>query len=347
MSLVNTRMQSLRAQYPSNLDKNEIRASKYSAWDFFQADGNSPASVLPAATRAIIKNSFGNTVTIPVLDADDVTIGNVRSCTIADSENTSNLVTLTFATYAFGFTMSPARYKNNDVGYQADFDRKLQKYILKFASTLDVAAIAVLETYKNQLATGLTDYYSLSGGALQISQANKNDFYNNLEAIMRTMDFYGKTHIVGSTSSQPLVSRLNAQGEGNSTNEKFQLGGYQWWLTNRIANAGGIQSTGYAVQEGSVAVENRNDPDAQMKSSVGGGMREWDEVSVPIVNLTMGSFYTEDCADRSSLDASTSGLTRSKLEGYEWSTDLCFVTAYNSDIANRYNPIQKFQISAS
>lgn len=347
MSLVNTRMQSLRAAYPSNLDKNEVRLSKYSAWDFFQADTKNPTTILPETTRSIIKNSFGNTVTIPVLDAEDVTIGNVRSCTIADDENTSNLYTLTFATYAFGFTMTPAYFKNNDIAYQADWDRKLLKYIQKFAAVLDTASIAVLETYKNQVTTGLTDYYPFTGGALQITQAQKNDFYNNLEAIMATMDFYGKTNIIGSISSMPLVNRLKNQGASNSSNEEFQLGGYEWWLTNRIANAGGIQSTGYAIQDGSVAVENRNDPDAMMKSTALGGGREWDEVQVPVVNLKMGSYYTEDCSDRSNLDASATGLTRSKLEGYEWSTDICFVTAYNSSIGTKYNPIQKFQISAS
>lgn len=339
-------MQSLRSQYPSNLDKNEVRASRYGALDFFQQDAARANSILTPNTKALIKRSFGNSVVIPVLDSQDVTIGNVRSCTIADSENSSALVTLTFATYAFGFTMTPSQHYNNDVGYQADFDRKLLKYLLAFAATLDTAAVAVLETYKNQLSTALSAYYTFSGGALQVTQALKTDYYNTLEAIFQSMDYYGKTHIITNPNGVPLVKRLQNQGAGNSNNEEFQMSGYEWHTTNRIANAGGIQSTQYAVQEGSVAIDNRNDPDSIAGSNVG-GIKKWEEVQVPIVNMQMGSFYTEDCADRSALQSGTTGLTRTKLEGYEWSTDICFVTAYNSDIAAQYQPILKTQISAS
>lgn len=347
MSLVETLMQPLRSKYaPKTMDKNELRFSRYGAWDFFKEQTELQTGVLTPEVRQLIKNSMGNTVKVPVLDAEDVVISNTRSCTVADSENTSKLVTLTFVTYSFGFTMIPSQHYNNDVAYEQDFQRKLEKYLLKFASVLDTASVNKLNTDKNQyFPAEILAYYGQVGNALQVADADKNDFYNQLESIMNTMDYYDRINIIGSTSAKPLVNRLDAQGAQNGINEAFQLGGYNWKYTNRLLNNEGVSATLFAVPDGYVAVENRNDPDARARSRVG-THKEWDEVEVPIVNLKMGSYYYEDCADKSALHAGTGHLTRTKLEGFEWSTDVCYVTAYNSDPADRFGPILKAEMLA-
>lgn len=344
MSLVQTLMQPLIAEYAAKLDKNEARESRYGAWEFFRQQSELTTGILDEATKANVKKSFGNTVQIPVLDKKNVTISNVRSCTIADDENTSKLITLTFVTYSFGFTMIPAQYFNNMIKYETDFNRKLKEYLLKFAATLDSAAYTKLNTEKNQyFPAEITTYYPQVGNALQVEDADKEDFYNNLEAIMNQMDFYGDINVISSTSGKPMVARLDAQGAANGINERFQLNGYDWFFSNRILNGAGIKSTLFAVPDGQVAVINRNDPDAIMGSRVG-DMKIWSEVDVPIVDLKMASYYYEDCADKSALHAGTTGLTRTKVEGYEWSTDVCFITSYNSAPSTSYSPILKAEI---
>lgn len=352
MSLVQTLMQPLRTQYMGALDKNEARSSRYGAWDFFADENRRTDGIFDADIRAKIKDSFGNSVVVPVLDAKEVTIGNVRSCTIADDANTSKLVTLTFATYAFGFTMYPSLYKNNDIKYQTDFTRKLKNYLNQFAALLDSQAIATLENAKNQFWTGIAAYYPETADALQVTQAQKNDFFNNLQAILETMDFYGNPHIIASTSVSPLVRRISEQGGQNQTNEAWQLSPYEWHFTNRIPNGAGVQSTLYAVQEGSVAYETRVDPDSEAGHDVAGGAIQWRKVNVPLPNtpngLEMGSLYREDCTDASGVQASgVSALTATKKESYQWSVDIVFSSAYNSDPANRYNPIVKAEIATT
>lgn len=336
-----------------SLDKNETRSSRYGAWDFVREDSKRSDSIFDADIRAKIKNSWGNSVVIPVLDAKNVTIGNVRSCTIADDENTSKLVTLTFTTYAFGFTMYPAQYKNNDIKYEADFTRKLKNYLDKLAALLDSQSIATMEAAKNQFWTGITAYYPQVANALQVTQAQKNDYYNNVQAIMETMDFYGKPHIIGSTSGSPMVRRLTNQGAGNAINEEFQLSPYEWHYTNRIPNAVGIQSTHYIVQEGTMGYESRIDPDSEMGSKVGTQI-EWAKVNVPLPGTTygleMGSLYREDCADASGIqtpNTGVSGNTATKKESYQWSVDIVMTSAYNSSPSTRFNPIVKTEISAT
>jgi hypothetical protein len=348
MSLVLTLMQPLRQKYQANgMDKLEARRSRYGAWDFYQRQGKLSTGVITPTLRETIKKSMGNTIQVPVLDARDVVITNVRSCTVADDENTSKLVTLTFVTYAFGFTMIPAQYVNNEIGYQADFDRKLEMYLQKFAATLDTAAVNNLSVNKNTyFPAAISAYYPVVGNALQVSQAEKNDFYNNASAILETMDFYGGTNVVASTSAKPMINRLQAQGAGNAVNEDFQFNGYEWNFTNRLTNGAGIQSTAYLVGDGYVGVENRNDPDARAGSKTGNG-KVWGEAVLPLVDLNVGTYYYDDCADKTGLHAGTAHLSRTRVEGFEWSTDICFVNSYNSDPTTRYNPIVKAEVSAT
>ena len=353
MSLINTLMQPLREEYSGRYDKNESRPSRYGAFDFMVQDGQRPNSIFSEDVRNKIRNSFGNSVQIPVLDSKDVVISNVRSCTITDDENNSALVTLAFVTYAFGFTMYPAQFKNNDIGYQADFNRKLNDRLIKFAATLDAQSVATFENNKNEYWTDIAQYYPQVGNALQVSAAEANDYYNNLQAIKETMDFYDDTMVVSSTSGSPLVRRLDAQGAGNGINENFQISPYSWMWSNRIINGGGIRSTQFAITEGSTAIETRIDPDSEFGHSVGEQI-EWSAVNVPLPNspssVQMGSLYREDCVDASGIqtpNTGVAGLTASLRQSFQWSVDMVFAVAYNSDPAARYSPIMKVELSAT
>ena len=354
MTLVATRMQNLRSQYQGDLDKNTTRLSRYGAWDLFLRQNQSPQGILSDDARQLIKRSFLNSnVQVPVLNAPDVSISNARSCTISDSENTSALVTLTFVTYAFGFTMIPAQYPDNEIGYQADFDKKLKNYLLKLAATLDTAALSALDTNKNQVWTDIGALFSgdeTTADIVEVGTGEVDFMYNNLDAMMEKMDFYAGPEnydVVADTLHKATVRRLAAQGPTNDENNEFQFQNFNFSYSNRVTNAAGAKETGYVVAPGSLAVENRNDWDAVLGHTIG-TQKQWEIVqNVPIVGLDMAAFYTEDCADKNALHSGTDPLTRTKVEGYEWSTDVAFVTAYNPDLSTNYNPIVKFNLATS
>jgi hypothetical protein len=346
-------MLELRSQYRNQFDKHELRESRYGALQFFKQESAS-RPIFDPETIANIQKSYGNSVVVPVLDAQTVTITTpyTRTCSIVDSENESALVTLTFASYGWGFSMTPATHYNNDVKYFTDWERKMRKYLIQYAADLDTLCIATLEADKNIYwpAGGPTSFYSQTGDALQVAQADKNDFYNQLDAIMQVMDFYDAINVVANPHHTPLVRRLSNQGAANDENEAFQfaLRGYTWFPTNRITNGGGVESTGYSVQLGTCYIGNRNDADTVMGGSIGGNQKVWSQENMPIVNLLMGSYYQQDCGDRSAMAGpATAGNTRSRYEGFEFSTDIVVATTYNSAIASRYQPILKFEITTT
>lgn len=348
MSLIATLMQELRSQYTPQYDQNELRESRYGALRAFQEDA-SQRPIFDPETIANIMRSYGNTVQVPVLDAQAVTVTSpyTRTCVVADSENDSALVALTFASFGWRFSMTPATHYNNDINYMRDFERKIRKYAIQFASDLDDLCIAQLDTDKNAVWTGLVDFYAVVADALQVPQAGKNDFYNNLESIMAVADFYDMITVISSTKHMPLVRRLDNQGSSNATNEGFQMAlrSYDWKPTNRIANGAGVESAGYAVQNGSTFIWNRNDADTVIGGNIGGDVKIWSQEQMPIANMLMGAYYQQDCGDRSAINSTASaGNTRSRYEGFEFSTDVVVATAYNSDPATRYNPIVKFEV---
>ncbi len=352
MSLVNTLTQSLRTKYPSGLDKNEDRLSQYGAYEIFKMDTVSPDAIITPDVITTAKMSMGNTLTIPVIDSDTVSITNTRTCTIPDYENTSNLVTVTFVTYQFGFTMVPSQYMNNDIGYQADYDNKLKKYLKQFASDLDTAAVAKLEADKtavmNSAFVGAGQKYgALVGDAIQVTDAQKGLFFNDATSIMAEDDFEGTYNVIGSQPLRSVVAEYANQGAGNGTNTMFQFGDYSFGYTNRIAAGAGNVASAYVMPKGTVATFNRNEPDAIAGSTVDSG-EFWEEVQMPIVNLTMGAHYIKNCADNSALvGAGSSHLTASLKEGFIFSTDVAFITAYNSDPVTEAGPIHKVEISAT
>jgi hypothetical protein len=140
---------------------------------------------------------------------------------------------------------------------------------------------------------------------------------------------------------------MRNQGAGNAVNDAFQLSGYsEFFATPRITVPGGARAVQYAVENGSVAIENRNDPDAILGHRIGDHMI-WEEVTLPLINMKVASFYREDCTDARNLHAGTSGLTRTKKEGFEFSTDIVTMVAYNRDTVNRHQPILKSTLSAT
>lgn len=346
-NLVATVLQDYIGGYNGRMDRNEQRPSIYGALNLFKDQTASAGSILDPDIRAAIQRTFNTSVKVPVINYKDVSIGNVRTCALRSDGITSTLITLTAVTYAWGFVSYPMQHYENYISYQTNIDKLMDAGLQKLATTMDAACVNVLETNKNAYwPQSILDFYAQTGDALQVPQADKNDFFNQLSGIMATMDFAENTDVVINHMGMGTVRRLANQGQGNSINQAFQLLGYNWYPTNRVTNgAGTIEATLYAVAPGSVAIESRVDPDARMRSRIHES-KYWDIFpNAPYVNMDLGVFYQADCADASALQAaSLAGLTRTKIESWEFSLDVFYLKAYNSSPSTRFSPILKAEI---
>lgn len=344
MSLVLTRIQNIRAN--SNLDKFEYRPSRYGALNAFMVQSEDPTGILTEELKQKARTSIGNTLETPVIDYDaDITIGSTRTLTIADSENTSKMVQITFATYAWGFTIAPAMYMNNEIGIQKDFETKMMKYIYAFAKKLDEAALAALAANKTQVLKNPL-LYDWSANAINAKWTERENVFGDLEVMMGANDFYGQLHLVGDPGVESIMRKLQQHGLYNDVNKQNEFGTKIVHLTNNIAAAEGKYAQGYAVNAGSLGMLTRFERDCLL-GTVSGDGHEWGIATLPLLNMPVGTYFYDSVGDYNTIaGAATADMTRTRKEHYGFAVDVAFLTAYNSAPSTLASPILAFNISS-
>ena len=344
MSLVLTRIQNIRAN--SNLDKFEYRPSRYGALNAFMVQSEDPTGILTEELKQKARTSIGNTLETPVIDYDaDITIGSTRTLTIADSENTSKMVQITFATYAWGFTIAPAMYMNNEIDIQKDFEAKMMKYIYAFAKKLDEAALAALAANKTQVLKNPL-LYNWSANAINAKWTERENVFGDLEVMMGANDFYGQLHIVGDPGVESIMRKLQQHGLYNDVNKQNEFGTKVVHLTNNIAAAGGKYAQGYAVNAGSLGMLTRFERDCLL-GTVSGDGHEWGIATLPLLNMPVGTYFYDSVGDYNAIaGAATADMTRTRKEHYGFAVDVAFLTAYNSAPSTLASPILAFNVSS-
>lgn len=344
MSLVLTRIQNLRAN--SNLDRFEYRPSRYGALNAFMVQSEDPTGILTEELKQKARVSIGNVLETPVIDYDaGITIGNTRTLTIADSENTSKMVQITFATYAWGFTIAPAMYMNNEIAIQKDFETKMMKYIYKFAQKLDEVALAKLAAEKTQVINNAL-LYDKTGNTINAKWTERENMFGDLEVIMGANDFYGQLHIVGDAGVESIMRKLQQHGLYNDVNKQNEFAGKVVHLTNHIAAVKGKYAQGYAIQSGSLGMLTRFERDCLL-GTVSGDGHEWGIATLPLLNMPVGTYFYDSVGDYHTIaGAATEDMVRTRKEHYGFAVDVAFLTSYNSDNATLPSPILAFNISS-
>lgn len=344
MSLIATRLQNWRIQNPE-LDRNMTRPCEYGALDFFIEQTDAPNSIISPNLRDRAFASIGNTVQVPVINYDgDVTVSNTRSCVIADAENTSALYTVVWKTYSVGFTMVPTLYMNNEISYDHDFARKMEKICRALATALDVDAVAALEAQKTQVFKDLLQYQA-TANVIDVPKQMATEILGDINPIMRANCYPETIHLIGNAGIDSLIRKLAEHGIYNDVNKRMEYDNKIIHYTNNVVNAEGKNGTAFAVVDGNVGVLTRVDREALRRASA--NFHEWDVVRLPYIDLPVGSHYYTAVGDQSGIagDASADMVCNVK-EYFGFSVDVAYIVAYNSAPETVANPIIKIAIDA-
>lgn len=346
MSLVATRLQNWRVENPQ-FDKNMTRPCEYGALDFFIEQTNANNSIISPNLRERALASMGNTVQIPVINYDgNVQVDNVRSCVIGDNENTSALFTVVWKTYSVGFTMVPAAYMNNEISYEHDYNRKMEKICRALANKLDQDAVAALEANKTQVFKDLLQYTDGGTNVIQVPTQMATEILGDINPIMRANCYPEMIHVIGNAGVDSLVRKLAQHDIYNDVNKRMEYADKVMHYTNNVVNEAGKNGTFFAVADGNVGVLTRVDREALRRTRA--NFHEWDIVRLPFIDLPVGSHYYTSVGDNSGIaGAATADLTCSVKEYFGFSVDVAFIVAYNSDAATIANPIIKSEIAAA
>lgn len=347
MSLVLTRLQNLRAQ--TNIDKWEVRASRWGFFDLFRSQTMSPMGIINNDLQQKAIDAVGSTLEIPVIDFNPgVTVTNVtQPVVITGVENTSKLYAVTFTDYYFSFLIYPAQHKNNEISMQRDFNQKLTERVYKLADILDIACGASLEANKTQVLTDtLGGRYSLVSDVVVAPNAEAGAFVGDINPLFSGNDFFGPVDMAANGSLESHVrNTLLEKGQFNSENKQYQFNDKVWYFTNNLANGAGHVATGYAVQQNSVGYVQQFSPDCVMGHST--HKHNWSIETLPFLGIPIGTYSYDDAVDASSLNASTTHLTATKVEAYGFHMRMAFLVAYNSDPATRASSIMKIALASA
>lgn len=334
----------------ANFDKYERRGSRYGALDLFVEQSNEAGGILSDDLKEKARLSIGSVLETPVIDYDgDISIGQTRDVLIPDSENTSRMVQISFTTYSWGFTITPAMYMNNEVKLQKDWEAKMLKYIYKFASLLDTDALAKLELEKSQVVKNPLLYTVGADNTVMATFPQREDLMGDLNAIMAANDYFGGYAIVGDAGTQSLLGKLKQSDLYNSVNKRNEWADKTIHISNNFTYGADedVYTKGYIVNRGSVGMLLRYERDCILRTRSRDG-HEWDIVNLPIVNIPVGTYFYDSVGNYSGIAGdATADMQRTRKEHYGFAVDVAFVTAYNSDPEHNPSPILAYAVDKS
>jgi hypothetical protein len=346
MSIAATYLQDIRVNYPSNLDRDQLRVTRNGLLTAVLAMTTAPDSIVSADLRAKAVASQGRNLDVPVMQKGSVTITNVRTCVVSCSESDSALVRVNWKTLVADICMVPGQYEKNDITYTADLAKKIREIVEAFKNEVETDLDLALDANKNQVYNSpiVPEKYPLAGFALQVQSVDRDFFFNDIDPINFADDYYNpEVYVIGSPALMATVMRYINQGPGNAANTAYQFAGKNFTFSNRVVNGPGVSSTGYFMPNGSMGLLTRVDVDARMRAVATSGV-EWFEDTLPDLPWTVGIKYDSDCSDESTLNGSgLEYLTATKVEHWQISFDYAIIVPYQVDLATESSSIRKFE----
>lgn len=347
MSLVKTVLQDIRANYPSNLDRDELRLTTFGLLTAVMAMTTSPTSIISTDLRQKAEASQGRNLDVPVMRKGAVTIKNVRSCTFGAGESESDFIRIIWKTIAFDITMVPANYANNEIGYNEDLSKKLIEGAEAMQIEIETDIDLSLDANKSQVygSSIVGDTYALVGNAIQVTNADLDFFFNDFEAINFADDFNNSIiKVVANHRWMSVVRKIDNQTETNDENTAFTLVGKEFTFSNRIVNGVGVKATGYFMPDGSIGFLTRQSIDARMNHTTTDGF-QWAVDRIPGLPFPVDIKYKSTCDDKSAMQATGTGhLASTKVEHWQIAVDYAIVTPFNSDLATKPSSTRKFEL---
>lgn len=347
--LSETKLRGARAQVNGQLESQEVRMPAFGVLDAVNRQNRSSETILSADARQKIQNSQGRTVEVGVYKDVDVTVKSARSCVIDDFHNETVQVLLTSAEIVADISMFPAQYGRNQVDYTGDLAKKLRRVGKAFSVETESLITAAWDTNKSVIYNSplIPTKYPLLGDTIQVSLAQQQYFFNEMSSIMQSDDFNDMPYdVIGNTTLSAIVRQWGNQGNANAQNSGFQFGDFNFDFANSVPVTAAALSTAYCMPQGSTGLELQNTSEAKSRISLGGGLKEWYEATIPVFNKKVSVSYNADCVD-ASVTLGEPDLVNTAREAWQFSTKVFIVTPYDSDPVTRATGIKKIDFLAS
>lgn len=348
--------------YQGNADKYEVREKQYGAHKAMLDDTSlipSGGGIISETNRSTIEEAGYSTngTSIPVMNNDTYTINatSFNTCIASQEGNDSALLDVTYNTISTEFFIPVTKGLYNYVTTRDYMMKSMNNLSRDLNVYINSLALQALIDARGQDQTDLLNYFIDSGDdSFSVANADKDSIMLNIRTLYNNNDFDGGYRLVGN----PVYHRdatypQFAQGTGNAVNTNYQYSGspspnvmdgifglgddFAMYSDNQLTNIAGAQSSAFVFPEGSTAIV--DSVDKRFTSELSNELinARLDETIIPGVvgGYNWGMRVTDAC---------TNGIDGISMQ---WETKLAFITPYNSDQANTFGAINRFEIQES
>lgn len=325
------------------MDRNMTRPLMYGALDFFKSQTDAANCIISKKELDKIKKMMPKQVNMPVIDKKVATVGSTRTCTVTSTLTTSRMVNVTFATKTVGFSMYPQMYTDDEISYDRDFNRQMEAITSALAANLDTLAVTALETNKTKVLREKL-YYNVASDTVKATFDQREVFLGDANTLMMANSFNRRLHVIATPGIASLTGQLREKGMYNVENKQLEYNDKVFHISSQLTKEATDFLNGYIVEDGNVAMLINYPQVAIAGQKV--GETEWGLATLPGLNMELAYMYNKTKGDFSS-ETGRDDMTCDVKEDYQFTFNIAFITAFNSDTSTIPNPIIKFSIGAS
>jgi len=287
-----------------------------------------------------IKKATTQTTTAMYFTSKDFTINTSKSNTPSGEKSGTASTDLTWAISGFTVDLPSKQYDGNEVARQKGFAMSLYNAEKTFWADFDETLLTYLianKTTVNDATGGGTE----TSGDFEINYAERDEFYNILDAHMSMNDFGGETLDVHDTYWRKFVRYYAAQGASNAYNLSFQFDGFNTFSSNKITPGSGELSSHYIIPLNGIAIIDWNEPANRRGDQLNDGSYLGTYQSLFFPELTFDIFVKSAWGD-TTLDG---GSVQDKTETFEFSLNYALTTQPFTEAGR--TAIMKYTVASS
>lgn len=205
-----------------------------------------------------VKQSDQSTVELNFINKQTAAIGSARAFNHTGSINDSTKASVTFATYARGFTYSIKGADRTIWELGEQVAKQLRAAAIDLHGDIETALMARMNTYKSQVVTSLTPKsgtWDATNHIFNVLNPDANFWMQKAKGFMREQYYRGVNFdVIADEYLYQIGEQIVQQGQGNSTNLGWQAAGIMADVSQELTTDSGYLGMGYIIPEGTIGI---------------------------------------------------------------------------------------------
>ena len=268
-----------------------------------------------------IKAATTQTTTAMYFTSKDFTINTSKSNTPSGEKSGTSSTNLSWSVKGFTVDLPSKQYDGNEVARAKGFAMSLYNAEKTFWSSFDETLLAYLVANKSTVNSA-DGGGSFTTDIFTIDYAERDEFYNVLDAHMAQNDYDGEILDIHDTYWGKFVRHYAAQGPMNSTNLSYQFNGFTTYSSNKITPGSAQLSLHYIVPLHGVAIIDWNEPANRRGDKLHDGSYLGTYQSLFYPEVTFDLFVKSAWGDTTA----DGGSVQDKTETFEFSLNYALTT---------------------